>query len=271
MVKVVRSPNYPIISLKEAVARVKRIYDSEHMHSTPREALAKALGYGGLNGASGGVLSALVKYGLLTKGVGEEFKVSADAQTILIHAEGDEERAEAIQRAAFRPTLFQELHDTYGDDLPSENTLSIYLQKRNFNPKVVMNVIGLYRDTIDFVKTELSALDDDLPEQQESSPMMASTDPSLRAAPLSGRPGASSPSLSTGVTNPFINVPQQPAGDLTLTLKLAEDATVRAEFFGHITQEAISKFIKLLEVSLDTFPKKQAPVQQDLFAEDLDE
>jgi hypothetical protein len=24
-------------------------------------------------------------------------------------------------------------------------------------------------------------------------------------------------------------------------------------------------------VSLDTFPKKQAPVQQDLFAEDLDE
>ena len=58
--------------------------------------------------------------------------------------------------------------------------------------------------------------------------------PPIYAAPLSGSAAiASAPNT------------------VVLGFKLAEDCSVRVEFTGTVTQEAIEKFMKLLDISLD--------------------
>src|SRR4051794_1773864 len=99
----VRSPNYPQISLKDAITRAKVIYDREHRHPTDKSVIARALGYGSLNGASQSVISALLKYGLL-ESVGDQLRVSTTGQDLAEHQPGDPERVAAVQRAAFLPS-----------------------------------------------------------------------------------------------------------------------------------------------------------------------
>jgi hypothetical protein len=233
----VRSPNYPQISLAEAVARAKMVFDKEHRHLADKAVVARALGYGGLNGKSLGVISALVKYGLL-EAVGDQLRVSATGLDVVVHSPGDPEWVEAVRHAAFSPALFRELHDLYGDRLPSDQNLRSYLVKKNFNPQTVDSVIRSYRDTMAFVEQETDGLQsepDEAPYYEE--PMQTPTMDRVPAA------GARVPS------------PQPSADEQVLWFKLAEDTEVRSVFKGRPTQDAIRKFIKLLEVSLDAFPQ----------------
>ena len=60
-----RSPNFPSLSLEEAVDFAKGIWDKNRKALIPREAAAKDLGYTGLTGRSMSVLGALNQYGLV--------------------------------------------------------------------------------------------------------------------------------------------------------------------------------------------------------------
>ena len=60
-----RSPNFPVISLKQAVDKVKAIYNKEQLALAQRSAVLKHMGYSSENGASLTVLSALKKYDLI--------------------------------------------------------------------------------------------------------------------------------------------------------------------------------------------------------------
>src|SRR5688500_17327576 len=100
-----RSPQYPQIGLKEAIEKVSAIYRKDYQNPIPRAVAAQHMGYTGLNGKSLGVLSSLFKYGLMD-GRGDETRVSALAVQIIAHAPGTKERAEAIQLAAWEPSLF---------------------------------------------------------------------------------------------------------------------------------------------------------------------
>ena len=151
----VRSPNYPAISLPEAIRRATMVFKQEQRHAADKEVIAKAIGYGGLNGGSNVVISALTKYGLLELGgKGEQLKLSGNALDILIHDTGEHDRMRAVQEAAFTPSLFSELYDAYGRDIPSDHNLRAFLLKRGFNQKTVDSVIRSYRDTIEFVNME---------------------------------------------------------------------------------------------------------------------
>ncbi len=148
-----RSPNYPALSLEEAIQRLKVIYDKQRRYPTTRDVLAKLLGYGGINGASATVLSALGKYGLL-EGNGEQLRVSEMGQDLILHRKGDPEYDAALRDAAFRPVFFRELRDQYPGGLPHEHSLRAMLIKRGFNPKVIDGAVRAYRDTIEFVNAE---------------------------------------------------------------------------------------------------------------------
>lgn len=147
----VRSPNYPQISLKDAIERIGKVHAKEQTLKAAPEVIAKALGYQGLNGKSLGVLSALKKYGLLDE-IGKDLKVSADALTILLDPKSSVERAKAIQKAAFAPTLFAELRKEYGPLVPSDENMRSYLLKRGFGLNVVDAPIRAYRETMALVK-----------------------------------------------------------------------------------------------------------------------
>ena len=145
----VRSPNYPYFSLPAAIEAVRKIYAKEHTHKADPLVMAKALGYGGMNGASMGQLSALKKYGLLEEH-GKELKVSSDALMILVDPKDSVERAKAIVRAAFAPQLFVDLQAQYGTAVPSDENMRSFLLKRGFAPNTVDAPIRTYRETVEF-------------------------------------------------------------------------------------------------------------------------
>lgn len=147
-----RSPNYPSLTLEDALKRVKKVYDAEHTHPAAREVVAKALGYGTLNGTSLTVLGALTRYGLFDKAENSELKVSDDAVTALELDEGHPLRCEALKRLAFNPSLFAELRERFGDELPSDVNLKHYLiQQKAFLPKAAEDVIRVYRENLELV------------------------------------------------------------------------------------------------------------------------
>jgi hypothetical protein len=146
----VRSPNYPAISLPEAIERVRKIYNKEHTSKASPDVVVKAMGYNGLNGASMTILSALKKYGLLEE-VGKELKVSHAALTILVDQKDSEDRISAIRQAAFAPALFSELRQQYPDAIPSDDNMRSFLLKRGFLQSAVDAPIRAYRETMALV------------------------------------------------------------------------------------------------------------------------
>lgn len=147
----VRSPNYPQVSLPEAISRVAQVFMKEHRHPAPKEVVVQHLGYGGVNGASLGTLSALSKYGLLERD-GDDYRVS-DRAIAILHPESDAEKAEAIREASQSPALFSELLGHFQGRLPSDENLRSYLVRRGFAPNSLDGVISVLRDTMEFVST----------------------------------------------------------------------------------------------------------------------
>ena len=120
--KRIRSPNYPAISLADAVERLTKLSGEIGTHPAPRDVVLKAMGYSGANGASLTALAALGKYGLLRR-EGEDFKI-AERGLMYLHPQGDE-RSRAIHDAAVEPKLFAELNEQFsggnaGDELVRE-------------------------------------------------------------------------------------------------------------------------------------------------------
>lgn len=150
--KRIRSPNYPAMSLPDALDKVQALYRAQHTHAAPREVVAKNIGYSGLNGASATSISALHKYGLLEK-IGDEIKVSDRALRIM-HPHSPEERRAAIRDAAMEPSLFAELAERFPGAMPNDELLRNYLIRKGFAPAAVSGVILAYRDTSEFAARE---------------------------------------------------------------------------------------------------------------------
>lgn len=267
-VKRVRSPNYPAISLSEAVPRIKSIFEREHTHPADSNTLAQALGYSGTNGASDAVLSALKKYGLLEDAGNREYKLSPNAIDIVLHQPGEPERVKAISEAAFAPPLFAELHDDLGiNPPPSENNLRVRLLKRNFNPRSVGEAVRAYLDTIEFLSEEAPGFA--AGSTGDVKPVSSAAEQPTNEPPLqSPKPPASNPARQEQNAPPPAPVhavapPQLPAvGDSVLVFRISRDSEARVTFSGQVTQEAIGKLLLLLEASKDTFPTQEELAQK---------
>lgn len=149
----VRSPNYPALSLPEAISRVKIIHEAEQHLAAPKDVIAKHLGYNGLNGAALSAVSAIGKYGLIEEAAGDKMRVSPLAVTIL-YPPSPEERVAAIKEAASKPPLFVEIAKEWDGLRPSDENLRSYLIRRNFAVDAIERVIKSYRETMDLVTQE---------------------------------------------------------------------------------------------------------------------
>jgi hypothetical protein len=149
----VRSPNYPALSLPEAISRVKIIHEAEQHLAAPKDVIAKHLGYNGLNGAALSTVSAIGKYGLIEEVAGGQMRVSPLAVTIL-YPPSSAEKAAAIKEAASKPALFVEIANQWEGHRPSDENLRSYLVRRNFAVDAIDRVIKAYRETMDLVTPE---------------------------------------------------------------------------------------------------------------------
>jgi hypothetical protein len=247
-----RSPNYPKFDLDTAITKADQVYKAEHTHAADKEVVARDLGYSSLNGASLTTIGALNSYGLLEP-EGEGLKVSEDAVTILELPKGDPERLAALKRRAFAPRLFMELKQEFGDNLPSDVNLRHSLIKRRFLPKGADEAIRVYRETLKFVSDEAkeyNAPDAGEPTGQ-STPAGGSPMPGQQSTPAT--PSWHSPTKEE--LNRLLGAPEQTQGK-ELRFNISRDSEAQVIFHGPVTQEAIDKLAKLLELQKDTFPTR---------------
>lgn len=236
-----RSPNYPSMSLPEAIERLEKVYAAEHTHKAPSEVVAKALGYQSLNGKSITVLSTLKKYGLLEE-VGKELKVSKDGLIILVDPPDSEERATALRRAAFSPALFEEIRKNYGETVPSDENLRSFLLRRGFLQSAVDAPIRAYRETVALVsslpKGENPREEDDEEEDDEVESPATGVKPS-------GGEGAKIPPPGT-----YRLGGKQVGSSIPVTAHCS--MTIIAD--GEVTQEGLERLVQYIGLIKNWFP-----------------
>lgn len=234
----VRSPNYPSISLPDAIERARKVYDREHTHKAAPEVIAKALGYSGVNGSSLGVMSAMKKYGLLEE-VGKDWKVSTDALTILVDPPTSMERADAIRRAAKAPALFATLLEEYGEKPPSDENLRAYLLKRGFAQSAVDAPIRSYRETLEFVSKLPGAYN---PAMEQAT--------AQREGSHVARPGVGAMGMHSA--QPAVAAPKAALAVLFNGMNVEVHATLDSG-------DAVEKLIRVLEANKPLLPEKAPP------------
>jgi len=257
-----RSPNYPMIALPEAIKRARQVYEKEHTHRTSPEVVAIAIGYTGLNGTSRSMISALKKYGLL-QSESDGLKVSSDAVDIFELPSDDPIAAEARRRAAFKPPLFAEMKEAYGNRLPSDANVKHWLIKKGFNPRMAMDVIQLYKDTVESVadggEDKPAVPANTSSGQQEIGFEPSQTSPSQHRAQqqTSGTPQTVAPPpapLTTELNGALVG--GEAGVTETLQCRVSGSSKARVLFEGVVTQEAVQKLIAFLELSLDNYPSR---------------
>jgi hypothetical protein len=228
----IRSANYPVLSLDEAIRAIAEIYKTEHRSRASREVLSRALGYSGVHGRSQRKLAALRAYGLLD-GEGDELRVSEDGVTLIHAPDGATERSLALRRAALRPTLFRELYERFEGKVPSEENLAWELRKRGFTEKAVSKVVRVYIKTIELIPEDNSR------RYRESAGESASDDVQLEANFDPASEAIFERAISRG------GVPEQ---EVFATSLFGGDM-VRITYNGEWRPEAIRRLIHLLEAN----------------------
>jgi hypothetical protein len=150
--KVHRSPNYPAFSLKDAIEKVRTIYQHEKRASTTADVILHHLGFRPGSGGGYRAISALRQYGLLEEQDGKN-RLSDQAFLLINYPEGSAERDTILRRAALKPSIFADILKEYVENPPSDVTLRSYLlREKNFNPAAVEDFIKIFKETISIAK-----------------------------------------------------------------------------------------------------------------------
>lgn len=152
---VVRSPNYPQVDLETAVEAVRTAFSAEGRNRMSKEVLAKHLGYTSVNGRALAKIGAVRAYGLI-EGKEDELRISDDAKTLLIAPRDSSDRAEAIQRCAFKPPIFNDIRASF-ETTPSEHNLRYHLAKKDYTAEAAGKAAKNYLATVRLVDEALSS------------------------------------------------------------------------------------------------------------------
>jgi hypothetical protein len=167
----IRSPNYPVMDLGDALEAMRPVYKAEHRNKMSRETLAKHLGYTSLNGRALGKIGAVRAYGLV-EGTGDALWVSDDTITVLMAPDDSRDRAEALKRRALHPALFQQIGIDESGHLPSETNLKYRLIKKGFTEEAASKAADRYLATMRLVEGAYPSYDS--AENTEDNSMQAS-------------------------------------------------------------------------------------------------
>jgi hypothetical protein len=218
-----RSPEYPAIGLKEAIDRVKLVYEKDYQNQLPKKVIAEHMGYKGLSGTSLTVLAALSKYGLL-EGRGDETRVSDLALAIIAHPTGAPERIEALRKAALSPELFSELDEKFPNGKASDSAIRSYLLTEKFIPEAADTAIRSYRETKQLVEAESVGYAPPEPKRREPPAMTPHVQP---PAPKPGTTPPAGAPVTLGLFHESFNLEE---GPVTLSFPVALSADSYQDF-----------------------------------------
>ena len=145
-----RSPNYPSISLPDAVAKAVRLYEGVGTAGAPPDSAAKLIGYSRNHGTARMTASALKKFGLLDERNGR--LVPGRYTVDLANFPPTHPRhAAALRGAALSPTIYREVFGRYRPHgvLPPDEVLSPELvADAGFLPDKVGRFLRDFRDSL---------------------------------------------------------------------------------------------------------------------------
>jgi hypothetical protein len=226
----IRSPNYPALSLPEAIKSVAAIQAAEQHRTAPKEVVAKHIGYTTLHGLAKRMISAIENYGLLEEVTGDKVKVSPLAMSILFPATPDEKQ-NAINEAAFKHPLFAAIKEEWEGSRPSDENLRVYLIRRKFAADALDRVIEVYKETMDLV-TPASGV---YPAQQGGQPAKSQEMPPMQPSTNPGAARSMPPPASVPMRVSF-------NGDLLEVSAVLSDAA------------AVDRLVKALEANKALLP-----------------
>jgi hypothetical protein len=153
-----RSPNYPAVGLREAVERVRKLYNEDGRAGAPPKIAAVHIGFKAAHGQANSVLAALKRFGLISEVNGRVAPTHA-AIEILNLLESDPRRQAALREAALAPPIYRELvdkHRTTG--LPKRDVLeSELIIYKKFNPSAVKGFVTDFLDTLEYAGISVEA------------------------------------------------------------------------------------------------------------------
>ena len=151
-----RGPAYPYISLGDAIAVVRKIFDFTKRAPANLNALLKdKLRYSPTSSSAVKVVAALKYYGLADSAGGnvkespETIKITDRAYRILVDSEDSPERKRALKEACLSPKAYRLCWDTWGAELP-DSMRSTLIFTHQFNDSSVDGFLANYKKSIEF-------------------------------------------------------------------------------------------------------------------------
>ncbi|HEX7963048.1 MAG TPA: hypothetical protein VF466_00510 [Candidatus Saccharimonadales bacterium] len=142
-----RSTAYPGITLEEAIEAAKTLRNNLGAGPYSRDSAAIALGYTGINGASGTKIAACVHFGLLVR-EGNVYKQSELADQILV-ATSDDERLAGIRVAFTKPALYKKLAEEYNDKALPKMLDNILVRQHGITERAAKEAATLFIKSAD--------------------------------------------------------------------------------------------------------------------------
>jgi hypothetical protein len=185
-----RSPNFPSLSLEEALSFAKVIWDKNRKAPIMREAAAKDLGYTGLTGRSMTVLGALNQYGLVELSSKGRTRVTQLTEDILV-GYPEEVKRSAIATAGRMPGLFRDIYDKFEGVVPGENAVRSFLFQKGFTNEGVEKALKSFSATNRYV--EINGDSESYRNDDEAAPKLA-PEREMEPMPSTPQPQGRSPS-----------------------------------------------------------------------------
>ena len=150
-----RSPAYPGLNIKDALAKAKALNDAEGQYAAPMPSAFAAWGYGSKSSGGRETRAALKYYGLITvEGDNEtgKVKLTEKALRVLLDEREDQSEKQALIREfALTPAIHKELFNEFPNGLKSDPTVAHYLVfEQGYNKAAAAELVAEFKATADY-------------------------------------------------------------------------------------------------------------------------
>jgi hypothetical protein len=228
-----RSGRYPGASLADALEAAEKLYKAERQSPVTSQTAAAKMGYKSLSGPARVMIGAMRQYGLIERTNSGQFRLSRLAIETL-HG-NQEQKAQALNRAALSPPLFAELSRTHLDG-SEDNIRSYLITNKGFIDTGARNAARAFRDTMKLANVSASGYNSDTDRHEPED--MNSMDVGQSGQEIGREKGGVPPGVFS-MTVPFAK------GSITVQVRVTGDALKPA----HLAR--VRKYLELAEQDWD--------------------
>lgn len=234
-----RSPRYPRISIIEAIGYARKLYDGAHRSMVDSDTAYRVMGFAGKNGASATVLGALRQFGLVD-GLRGDLRIS-DLALRIFEPSTREEYVEALHEAANKPDAFDALFRHFPDGVPKsdEALRSFLIRSLEFSKNGADDCIASLRNT--------------LAELEASGEREVPAEAKPAAMPSALHQGTQECERISGVETQLAVRGRESEGTELVRIPLTRDCTAELRFSGPITEDAVARLIKYIDLMKDVW------------------